>query len=577
MKRTILLICLCAATIVSAGAFTANREGLVKTKESRKEIKAKMAGRVAPGLRELAAAKAAKSPGVIVTPPAGEKQMMLGSSITFYIYYDEVAQDESYGLAYESVFCSDGSVYLKNPISMLDWDTYIKGQVTEDGIEFTFPQLLYSIDEDEDGPAVDLMVDVLEYTEVENPDDPDDYYVTFVPSEETRTIKFTKESDGSYMMEGEYMMGVTWENEWQGYGEMNMILEPFSATPVVAPSGLDYDYSYILVDELNGWGSTILRLIGIARDGNDVYIKGLASGMPDSVFKGTFDPQANTLTIESDQFMGEYYNHYIFLMAGTGYSYYDEDWECDMISFDVTEEPAVFNYDPDKNLYAPVVPEGMENVYLIYNFGNFVTYPCEYYAVDRIYSQGELKDCAPIKPEILGIEDISVYDPNYSYSFEFNIFGDNTDGQILRDDCIYYNIFINGELYTFTAEEYPDLAAAGYDSLTDIPVFLNVGDDIYAYGNYHGIAFKAQNIETIGVRAVYKDGSTRGESPIVTVDTDGNPVDGINAITDDISEGTKEYFDITGRRINGSESGGVIIERRIGTTGKVETRKIIRR
>lgn len=575
MKRTLLLICLCVTTLLSAGAVLVNRAGVVKTKDSRKEIKATVKGKVLTGLR---ARKGAKSQEVIVTPPEGEKQMMLGSSITFYLYYDEVAQDESYGLAYESVFCEDGSVYLKNPISMLDWDTYIKGQVTEDGIEFTFPQLLYSIEQEEEGvPSVDLMVDVLEYAEIDNPDDPDDYYVTFVPSEETRTIKFIKEEDGSYMMDGDYMMGVTWNDEWQGYGEMGMVLEPFTATPVTAPSGLDYDYSYILADELNGWDTTILRPVGIAHDGNDVYIKGLASGMPDTVLKGEFDPAANTLTIPSDQFMGEFYNHYIFMMTGSGYTYYDEDWECDMVTFDIMEDPVVLNFDPEKKLYTPVVPEGMENVYLIYNFGNTVAYPCEYYAVDRIYSQGELTDYAPVNPEIISIEDISFFDPDYSYSFEFNIFGDNKDGQILRDDCIFYNIYINGELYTFTAEEYPELADAGYSSLTDVPVFLSAGDDIYAYGNYHGIAFKAQGIETVGVRALYIDGDKRGESQIVTVDKEGNPVDGVSNIYDDCIGGVKEYYDLFGRRVTGSEGGTVIIERTIGKNGKVETRKIIRK
>ncbi|MDE6007134.1 MAG: hypothetical protein K2G67_06235 [Muribaculaceae bacterium] len=574
MKRKLLLFCLSALTLATAGAVTVNREGEIRSRKHQKVLNASVKGSRVSNLKN---AIAARTPGVIVTPPAGERQMMLGSSMTFYLYYDEVAQDESYGLAYETVFCEDGTVYLKNPISMLDWNTYIKGEVTEDGIEFTLPQLLYSIENDEGYPTVDLMVDVLEYTEIENPNDPDDYYVTFIPSEETRVIKFVKEEDGTYMMEGDYMMGLTWGDEWQGYGEMQLYLEPFSATPVVAPAGLDYDYSYILADELNGWDHTVYRPLGLAYDGDDVYISGMASGMSGAVIKGTFDRQANQLTIPSNQFLGEYYNHFIFMMTGDGYSYYDEDWGETMISFDVMDEPIVLNFDPVKNVFKPVVPEGKENVYFIYNFGNTATYPCEYYAVDRIYSQGPLTDCAPIAPEIIGVSDISIIDPDYSLSLEFMIYGDNKEGQILRDDCIYYNIFINGELYTFTSEEYPSIADEGYESLTDIPVFFNAGDDIFASGNYHGIAFHSDDIETMGVRAVYIDGDQRGESDIVTVDREGNPVDGIKAIVDDSAQRMVEYFDMFGNRVDGIQPGVVVIKRSVNKDGSVDVKKVIGR
>lgn len=572
MKRQLLLFCLCAATLAAYGAVTVNRQGVIKTKETRNELKATVTGNVLKGLRT---ASPAKSQSVIVTPPAGQKQMMLGSSATFYIDYGEVVQDEAYGVAYETVFCDDGSVYLKNPISTLDWDTYIKGQQTEEGIEFTFPQPLYSIEQENGMPSVDLMVDVLQYAEIENPYDPEDYFVTFVPAEDTRSITLIKQEDGSYFMEGDYMMGVTWDNEWQGYGEMQLLLQPFDATPVEIPSGLEYDYSYILADELNGWDHTVYRPVGIAYDGDDVYIAGIASGIPEGVVKGVFDREANTLTIPSNQFMGELYNHYIFMMTGEGYSYYDEFWEEDMISFDISEDPMVLNFDPEKKVFTPVISEGMEYAYIIFNFGNIAIYPCEYYAVDRIYSQGELTDLAPIDPEIIGISDISGMDPEYSYAFEFLIYGDNKDGQILRDECIYYNLFVNGELYTFTAEDYPELADEGYETLTDVPVFLNVGDDIFSSGNYHGIALRAQGVETVGVRAVYKDGDKRGESKIVTVDTEGNPVDGIKEITTD-GIATTEYYDMFGRRVSDAQPGAVTIKRTIGQNGRVITKKVIR-
>lgn len=509
---------------------------------------------------------------IITEAPEGRVQPMLGSSNTFYLYYDEVSMDETYGIAYEGVWTDNGEVYLKNPISMLDWDTYIKGTVTEDGLLFEFPQPLYK-SADEEG-SFELYVDVLEYAEIESPDDPDDYYITFIPSEETRSILFTKLDDGSYWMDDDYMLGVTFEGAWQGYGEMYLNLLPFDATPAVIPDGIAYDYSYVLVDEFTGWGNTIMRQIGIGELDGTTYIKGLASGMPNAVVYGTFDKETNTLTIPSDQFLGKYYNHYIFMMAGIGKSWYDENWGAEMYSFDIVDEPLVLTYDPEKNEYYPVLREGFDYSYFIFNFGNVETYPCEYYAIDRIFSQGEITDFTPIAPEILDIYDIGFFDPEYSYAFEFNIFGDNKDGQILPETNIYYNVFINGELYTFTSEEYPSLLEENIKEVTDIPVFLNAGDDIFCDGNYHGIALKRKDVKTVGVRTVYIDGDTRAESEIVTVTDTGEPVS--VALTTASKAAKTEFFDVNGRKISGLAKDGVVIKRTTLSDGSIKVEKIFR-
>lgn len=508
--------------------------------------------------------------GVITEAPEGKTVTMLGSSNSFYIYYEQVEMDETFGIAYEGVWTDNGDVYLKNPVSMLDWDTYIKGSVTEDGIQFDFPQPLYRAAYDDE--AFDLYVDVLEYMEVDAPEHPGGYYTTFVPAEDTRSIVFLRQDDGSYFMDSDYMLGVTCEGIWQGYGEMYLTLQPFDASPADIPEGIEYDYSYILADEFTGWDHTVLRPIGIGEKDGTTYITGLASGMQDAVIYGTFDKEKNTLTIPSNQFLGKYYNHYIFMMAGIGDLWYDENWGEYMYSFEVVDDPLVLNYDPETNVFRPVIAEDNDFAYVIFNFGNIETYPCEYYAIDRIYSQGEITDYAPIAPEILSVNEIDFMDPDYSYALEFNIFGDNKEGQILWDTNIYYNIFINGDLYTFTAEEYPSLAEEGVKEITDIPVLFNAGDDIYSGGNYHGVAFKRKDIDTIGVRAVYIDGEIRAESEIVTVNTLGDTVE-VDAIGSESGSKT-EYYDLHGRKVH-ENANGIVLKRIIRIDGSIMTHKVI--
>ena len=175
---------------------------------------------------------------------------------------------------------------------------------------------------------------------------------------------------------------------------------------------------------------------------------------------------------------------------------------------------------------------------------------------------------------MIAVSDIEFMDPTYSYSIEFNIFGDNKDGQILMDNNIYYNIFINGELYTFTAEEYPDLGELGITEITDIPVFLSTDEDIYSYGNYHGISFKRNDIQTIGIRALYLDGDIRGESEIVTVNTYGETVSVGSLVTNSSSK--TEMFDLNGRKIANPAKGSVIIKRTTTADGNVTVEKIIK-
>lgn len=573
MKKILLPLLAIIMSASSVSALNVSRHDAVNLKPGVPSAKAKKMGRIeSPAINLIEKNMPSRAGADVITQaPDGKLVTMLGNSSTFYIYYDQVMQDESYGLAYEAVWTDEGDVYLKNPVSMLDWGSYIKGKATDDGITFEFPQPVYtSVIDDK---SYDFYVDVLEYAEVESPYDPDEYISTFFPAQDTRSITFVKDESGAYVIEGDYMLGVTYEGTWQGYGEKDLSLQPFEAEANKVPDGVEFDYSYILADELNGWDHTILRPIGIGEADGVTYITGLPD-LPGAVITATFDKEANTLTIPSDQFLGEYNSRYIFMMTGEGYSYYDEIWEEEMIEFDIIKDPLVLNYNAEENVFTPVIPEGMDYSYLIFNCGDIAVYPIDYYTVDRIYSQGEISNFTPLDPEVLFVREIDHIDPEYSYSFEFYVYSTNAEGQMLRTDNIYYNIYVNGEPCTFTSEEYPDLAEAGYAELTDIPYNLNVGADIYASGDYHGIALKRQDVETLGVKAVCKDGDTRAESEIVTVTNTGDPVSVTAVASGNVVK--TEYIDLLGRKTNGAYNSGVVLKRTYYENGTVSTKKVMK-
>lgn len=507
---------------------------------------------------------------IITVAPEGETVTMCGHSSTFYVDWGMVNNEEWDGLAYDGVKTADGEFYLYNPISRIETKSYLKGTVTETGLSFEFPQPIYR-QVNEEGETVDLYVDVLESAEVEDPEQ--GLISTYVPAKATRTITFTKNESGQYVMDGEYMLGLTCNDLWQGYGEMSLVLSPFDSEPSVLPAGLKYDYSYILVDELNGYGEPIIRPLGIARDGQNTYINGLFMGLPDSVVKGTFDSENNTLTIPSDQFMGRYMNYYIFMMAGDGYEYYDEDWEEDMIDLSVVSDPIVLYFDSENKVFAPKNEES-HYAHFIFNFGNTGTSPCDYLCVDRIYSQGEVTDFVPVNPLIESVADVSAEDPTCSYSLEFFIYGDNKAGQVLMDKNMYYNIFINDELYPLTIEEFSLMEFfTDVTSMVDVPASYTDNYDIFASGTYHGIAFRNKDIKKIGVRSVYIDGDLRAESDIVSWEIEGSSVNDIEASSPIVSE---EYFDVNGCRLDSPIPNTVVIKRVVRENGIVNTYKVIR-
>jgi len=550
------------STMLKAGNVSVNRAKSAKAKTFGKLPAAAAAALKAPS-------KAEGELNIITVAPEGKAVTMSGHSNSFYVDYGMVNNEVWDGLAYDGVQTDNGEFYLYNPISLIDTKSYIKGTVTETGLSFEFPQAVYSA-ENEEGNLVNLFVDVLEAKEV---DDPDQGLVnTYVPAENTRTITFTKNEKGQYVMDGDYMMGLISNDIWQGYGEMEMVLTPFDQKPVELPAGLKYDYSYVLADELNGMDQTIYRPLGVARDGEDMYILGLFPELPNSLVKGTFDSANNVLTIPTGQFTGRYANYFIFMMAGDGYEYFDEDWEEEMIDLTVVDKPVVLYFDPEKNVFAPKNEES-HYTHFIFNFGNVEISPCNYVCVSRIFSQGEVKDFAPVNPKIETVADISMDDPTCSYGIEFFIYGDNNEHQMLMDKNIYYNLYINDELYPLTAEEFPMMPIfSDKESMGDIPVAYSDDYDIIAAGPYHAIKFRNKDIRKIGVRTVYIDGETRAESEIVSCEVGSS----VNDIEDASPVVNEEYFDVTGCRVAGHSEGSVVIKRVTREDGTVHTYKLVR-
>ena len=113
------------------------------------------------------------------------------------------------------------------------------------------------------------------------------------------------------------------------------------------------------------------------------------------------------------------------------------------------------------------------------------------------------------------------------------------EGNTLEQSNLYYNIFRNGELYTFNKDEYfleTDMTYIPYDFQSDLIMSM--------YGYF--FVFFLEDMDSIGVRAVYQDGDTTTYSEIATYVFHETGVESVGASSEVVSV---EYLDLGGRRV----------------------------
>lgn len=230
--------------------------------------------------------------GIITAPAEGELKYYTRTGTAYYYNSGWKVTTQS-GHA-EVVECADGTVYIKNPISRLGYESYIKGTKSENTITIPAGQpILYNATYQ---ATIDVKIGA---------------YVSgtgFAPNAEQSDIIFTVDGN-TLTLQGtsstDYVvLGAFWsdDNSMQsGDAETVLTLDadytPASTDPVVAPAGLVTETWNTKID-----GEVSTATIGF--DNNDVYIKGLLAAYPDAWIKGTID--GTTVTFAKMQFVGTY-------------------------------------------------------------------------------------------------------------------------------------------------------------------------------------------------------------------------------------------------------------------------------
>lgn len=498
---------------------------------------------------------------IIFEVPAGEESLFSRNCTEFMNDYEGLHRNDIMGSVVRQVYdAADGTLYFANPLSDFTLLSYLKGSYDADGsIVIEGPQFIY--DEYDDWTDEYVKMYMLPMKLVVD----DSGRATYIANDDMKYV--LKKTDSGYeAADPELLLGLAAYGEladidgnptgqtgyaWLGYGDRDIKLTPRQGSNgVTPPDGAVMD-KWLFHDPYED------ALINIAIDGDDMYIQGIDRGVKDAWVKGKISD--GKVTIPSGSYIGINGDiaYYSYLWGST--LEYDEDLEI-MVGGSPTEE-TVFDYDAEGKRLT------LRDGYAICSM------PDDYYLLTlyeevSIYKQNRNIETPPANPCDL---EVVPYDEYYEAgTMSFNIPTVDDDGCVLDTDRLYYRIYLNGEAYTFTPDEYPYLGLS--EVMVNVPFGLYDNYSIFCSGTYHDLFFSSElPAEGCGVQSVYINEEGKELCSEIVTSSDS----GIHSAETLREEASRTYYNLQGYAVDPTCDGPVIC-RIVYSDGTVKTVKSMR-
>lgn len=521
------------------------------------------------------AAYSADPSELITEKPEGTEAMYCRYGRGYRVFFGMVLPHNQQGVVLETVTSPDGKeIYLKNYLSSAVTDTWIKGEINDSQITVPMGQLIYW----SDSYDVGYTIGVGKFEEIT---DENGTYATYIFDESVTEVNYTIEQDGSIRIEDRffseesyspYIIGLfyTTDHTWSGYANWNSLYKPFNETANKLPDGVEMSQWVFDYDRLE-WLDHITYMVQAGFKDDKCYIAGLIDGIPDYVVYGTVN--GSQITFEPNQYVGIYDNTFCFFNAAGRHeeTYTDPVWgEQPVTVYTVKESPFSFSFDPENNIiYAP------EETSIIVNGARYESgqEPNPIYTCDNpVFRKFIEVPAIPATPEIVYLLD--KYEESGYINIQINLPCFDTEGNYLDPEKLFYKIYFkNGDditPFTFTADEYCGLPAAGYQTLEEVPYGLTVYDE----NGIVDIEYAAQVVyfytappEEFGIQSIYYGGGVRNETGISWYATDG-----VMEIGSDREASVTGIYTIDGIRLEHMRKGINILRMSDGTSRKVIVR-----
>ena len=150
----------------------------------------------------------------------------------------------------------------------------------------------------------------------------------------------------------------------------------------------------------------------------------------------------------------------------------------------------------------------------------------------------------------------------------------DTEGYRLNDNKLYYNILLDGEVFTFDPEVYIGLSS----EMTDIPYKFedNINFDIYIGANgRHTVYIYTTDFSTVGVQSFYTAGGEVNYSEVASVTIPVNP-SGLNEVASGVQAVNTRYYDLMGRELPAAPATGLYLQCTTYSNGTNATIKVVK-
>lgn len=157
------------------------------------------------------------------------------------------------------------------------------------------------------------------------------------------------------------------------------------------------------------------------------------------------------------------------------------------------------------------------------------------------------RPAAPLPPKLTAFQH---YDPNPwggPGGLQFTLSYYSSDFNYLDPSHLYYNLYIDDELVTFSPDDYQNLET----EMTDVPYSFSDQYEFYKYDENHCTIYFYKDVKKkIGMEAVYVDGDLRFGSGITEYYPNGDPtgVDMTEATVKQIK--SVDFYDLSGRKLS---------------------------
>ena len=463
------------------------------------------------------------------------------------------------------VWTEDSKVYIQDPVKTYATGSYAVGTYDDGKITVDLPQCIGAY-YDEYGEIAYMYLNKME--EVEQ--DGEKYYMICYPEDnylvydvdDTGNIKLNLGNDHDTVdtengVNPKYLVGMTYENDphalqvWSGFGDSFETWSIMSEEePVTPPDDLTSEY----------WAFDTIgneNLIEVKIDGDVIYLNGFTSYMKGYWIKGIINKEKD-IVFPSQQYMGknEYDQFYYFLATKTIPATDPDSWN----TYEMIDQ-ITMKYDPKTKTYS-----APGECFCVSAYRDAISYIA--LAEDPMLWQQnpEMLNAAPKNPYL------DAYTP---FNHETNqgtvnwmIPNTNVNGALLRTDKMYYNFYVDGELFTFEPDEYSLFS----EPTNDVPYNASNFYDIFVYNQSHTITFKFSGAESFGLQSFYvADDGTTYASDLITVDLVSVGVERL--------EHTKEVKEVIFYNLSGAivtnPTNGVYIKCVIYTDGSRVTEKTV--